>query len=98
MAHASSITTEGTQLIVLGGDVTEGEAAALRTTLVAAMVRTRPPRLIMELLPGVVMDDTVVGALRAAKGIAADLGIDVECRCADSALRARLFGPAPDLD
>ncbi len=95
MTHASTTTAEGTQLMVLGGTVSDAEADELRVGLVSALMRTRPRLLVMELLPGVALDDTVVGTLRAAAGIANDLGIAFECRCDDPVLRAGIRGATP---
>jgi anti-anti-sigma regulatory factor len=90
MPPVATLTAEGVRIITLRGSVSEVDAAHLRTMLVQAIWHERPAGVLVDVRAGVAMDSTAIGALVAASGIADDQGVQLDIRCDDADLRARL--------
>jgi anti-anti-sigma regulatory factor len=90
MPPVATLTAEGVRIITLRGSVSEVDAAHLRTMLVQAIWHERPASVLVEVFAGVAMDSTAIGALVAASDIADDQQVQLDIRCDDPVLRARL--------
>jgi anti-anti-sigma regulatory factor len=78
---ATSRPGDGIRAITLRGELTEAESASLRSILVDALWRERAAEVVVELHEDAVIDDTTVGSLLAAAGIASDQNLVMRLHC-----------------